>query len=856
MHIHTHIIHPTEAFSAHSPIASTTITTIRSKTKNEGNRSNRSRLYTTRADADTETERDTINIRRKSYGAPVVDSTLLRFISQQKKVPEVFREAAVVIEKTQESKPLEETEPSVVLEPSESNNKNNNNNNSYASEATNDDHNSYDSTTNVIKQKLTGVSKLEETTATATATATEADSSSSWMAQFGSKNVAQLLMANDEIDEALAKTAGDAVERYCVVRTARQRIRRFLKERDTLWASNGKKEESLSRIGPEASLLLYAQKEGSLDDESGLDDNKNYDSTPSYNFEDVLAVMKNYGLKGNDICVLLTHSPNLALRVPSKSFLGKGQIQAETLEETLERSLRGLLMKTLGLRRYDARKILRTCPGLLCVRGSKSAVQVVTIVAKTGVSHKSLARDKNALPVLLSRSPSGLFRLVAFLSSTAVRMPLEQIGPLLRKRVGRELMDALLPVPNTSYSKSNTIANANINANANANINASANANVVNATTCDEKETSLEDDAAAWSRTRFERQERIERTYASMTQTARVLKAQIGTQDLSKVVAAYPQVLLLDAEKQILPVARYLMGGLGIWQNDLSGVLQLYPTLLGTKIDDLERVVSYVLTLGVDEDDLAGIFRAFPGLFALEVKDMEAVVSYLESIGVRDIGAFVTKLPSFLGYSVEKDLKPKWEFLKTVCLQPEFELKEFPAYFSYPFDRVIKTRFNYLAYKGISIRFVSMRIDTVLRFGDVDFATKVALDDDKGEAFRTFANQRGSSSANGAAAQKLKKKRSNNRNRNKNQNKVRRLSENIDNAKDLAELNRVFREPASLRNKSLGNSLPDLKPSRPKGKQKMKNPNQNQQQNQNQQERKQQAKNNNRNPKQGGAGEA
>merc|ERR1711865_1054983 len=94
---------------------------------------------------------------------------------------------------------------------------------------------------------------------------------------------------------------------------------------------------------------------------------------------------------------------------------------------------------------------------------------------------------------------------------------------------------------------------------------------------------------------------------------------------------------------------------------------------------------------------------------------------------------------------------------------PEFEVKEFPAYFSYPFGRVIKTRFNYLAYKGISIRFVSIRIDTVLRFGDIDFAIKVAMDDDDGEAFRNFGSQRASQSThNGAAAlQKLKKKKRN-----------------------------------------------------------------------------------------------
>eukprot|EP00535_Pseudo-nitzschia_heimii_P002544 CAMPEP_0197177252 /NCGR_PEP_ID=MMETSP1423-20130617/2928_1 /TAXON_ID=476441 /ORGANISM="Pseudo-nitzschia heimii, Strain UNC1101" /LENGTH=955 /DNA_ID=CAMNT_0042626775 /DNA_START=269 /DNA_END=3136 /DNA_ORIENTATION=+ len=843
-----------------------------------------------RTDADTETETETISIRRKSYGAPVVDSTLLRFVSQQKQVPGLFREKAF----REEDDDDDEAE---AMAWSSSSGENENSpvvldqrfyEGPIGSSVGNGS--DCDSMTNAIKEKLAeggsffvegqetidddnNEEEEEDNDVLVSKALTDADpETKSWMAQFGCRNVAQLLLSiGDVTDEASARTAGDAVERYCVVRTARRRIRRFLKERDTLWATNSFSGSSSSRSeleslaasdmasSPAASLLLsYAeQRERERLIENGVsvaEDEDGVEATPSYGFGDVVDVMREYGLTGNDICILLTHSPNLALRVPRKSFLREGRTDdAETLEETLERSLKGLLVSTLGLRRYDARKVLRTCPGLLSVRGSKAAVEVVTIMTKLGVSEKSLARDKSSLPVLLSRSPAGLFRLVAFLSSAAIRMPLEQIGPLLRRRVGRDLMDALLPVPNTSYSKMLPNAGATnagaVAVNATSSVATQTDASAAEASG---EETSLEDDAFAWRRTRIERQERIERTYGAMMQTAVILKAQIGTQDLSKVVSAYPNVLLLDAEKQILPVARYLMGGLGIWQNDLSGVLQLYPTLLGTKIEDLERVVSYALSLGVDEDDLAGIFRAFPGLFAMNVEDMEGVVSYLKSIGVDDVGAFVTKLPPVLGYSVEQEIRPKWEFLKTVCLQPEYELKEFPAYLSYPFERVIKTRFNYLAYKGISIRFVSMRIDTVLRFGDVDFATKVALDDDNGEAFRLFASSRAANGAVAAQQQKMRNKKKKifrtsaasnaggvNEARRNRQNEARaalaaaqRLSEDIDNAKNLAELNRIFREAAPLRNRSLGDSLPSLSPSRPKRKKRRKSKEQQQQQEQ------------------------
>jgi len=455
------------------------------------------------------------------------------------------------------------------------------------------------------------------------------------------------------------------------------------------------------------------------------------------------------------------------LRVPRKSFLSASQVEDtnnnngdvnednnndhdhdddhdESLEETLERSLKGLLQKTLGLRRYDARKVLRQCPTLLTVRGSKSAVQIIKMMTTTGVSTSSLSRDKNGLPTLLSRSPAGLFRLISFLSSTAARMPLNQIGPLLRRKIGRNLLDAVNPVPPLTLSPSTVSSSSSSSSSSLLSTSTSTLVSGDDDKSEDkEEEIEIEDPREIWYRNRAERKVQIERTYGEMTRTSLLLQKQIGTNDLTKVISAYPQVLLLDGEKQILPVARYLMGGLGIWKDDLSSLLQLYPTLLGKTIDALEKVVSYLVDeLGVDEDDLGHIFRSFPVLFSLDIKkDMEPVVTYLKShCNIKDIGSFVTQLPPVLGYSVERELQPKWEFLKQVTLKPEYELNSFPAYFSYPFQRVIKTRFNYLAYKNI-FWFSSNCIDSVLRFGDVDFATKIALDDDDGQSYKAFGSK-------------------------------------------------------------------------------------------------------------------
>jgi hypothetical protein len=90
---------------------------------------------------------------------------------------------------------------------------------------------------------------------------------------------------------------------------------------------------------------------------------------------------------------------------------------------------------------------------------------------------------------------------------------------------------------------------------------------------------------------------------------------------------------------------------------------------------------------------------------------------------------------------VENELVPKFEYLSKVCMDATFQLSTFPAYFSYPLDRKIKARYEYLQdVKRIPSQLLAL--DVILRFGDRDFATRVAHDDDGGAAFVRFVEKR------------------------------------------------------------------------------------------------------------------
>ena len=100
---------------------------------------------------------------------------------------------------------------------------------------------------------------------------------------------------------------------------------------------------------------------------------------------------------------------------------------------------------------------------------------------------------------------------------------------------------------------------------------------------------------------------------------------------------------------------------------------------------------------------------------------------------------YIRRLPPILGYSVERELKPKWEYLTKTGFD-YLDVVDFPAYFSYPFERVIRSRFEFLLVKKTPPK--SLGLDRILRFGDEDFIKIVAKNREAFPEFKAFLRQR------------------------------------------------------------------------------------------------------------------
>ncbi|KAL3799852.1 hypothetical protein ACHAWO_009973 [Cyclotella atomus] len=628
--------------------------------------------------------------RAQKAKAPLVDSTLLRFLSSQKKSGSLvppnsatgqLKSASTYADSLAEEETVAEVEVQSIAPDS------------------------------LMEADLTPTTEIDE--------AQKSIESQSWLSQYNAQKVALKLQALG-VDETTSLNTGKVVQDYVLARVTRRRIRKFLQERDASWEAGNP--------------LPF--------DRSGMKENISPSTTSNYDLDGVLSVMTEYGLTGIDISAIFSHTPSVAMmkarsvkNEASHADFGPDQ-KGFTLAEALESALVGLLGDTLNLRRYDARKVLRACPGLLTSRGSESAQKVVNLMVSLGSSTNAIARDKTALPVLLSRSPALIFRLVAFLSSAQFKVPLSAIGPILRQKQSREMLDAVAPLrkPLTLGNELDETTNKNL--------------------TDSEAESEI---LGYFKLDNTLRKQNIERSYQSMETIANVLRLSAGIRDFRQILSSYPHMFFLNVT-DILHVTNFLKDEAGMTREDVGKAIQSFPTLLEQDVDKMRAVVEQLQILEVEEDALPAMLRSFPATLLLDTeRDVAPVVSFLRDIGIRNIGRFVTRLPPVLGYSVENDLQPKWNFLKEVCQFDYFEVARFPAYFSYPLERVIKMRYNYLKdCKDIPIQFV--RVDDVLRFGDRDFATEIALDDDNGAAFAKYVEENSSASRSTRTRQKNKKR--------------------------------------------------------------------------------------------------
>ena len=170
---------------------------------------------------------------------------------------------------------------------------------------------------------------------------------SSWFTEYNAQNVASKLIGIG-VSVELAMEAGNAVNQYATARTTRQRVRKFLSDRDAIWATtralvNAKGERIDPNDGGGGDLTASLGPVAIQVNTNSLDS--------------VIDLLVNSGLTGKDIASILVHTPSISMMKARHDQNSSESFKGETLENTFNRSYFGVLCGTIKLRKYDARKV-------------------------------------------------------------------------------------------------------------------------------------------------------------------------------------------------------------------------------------------------------------------------------------------------------------------------------------------------------------------------------------------------------------------------------------------------------------------------------------------------------------------
>lgn len=162
---------------------------------------------------------------------------------------------------------------------------------------------------------------------------------------FERQVVTILLNACAQEDESIA--AAQSLRHYATEKTRRESVRKFLQNRDALWKKGYPKDNSTFVKDFESTVLISTTKWCCKE-----------------NVQAVIHALLNAGLSGKDCASVFRHTPSVAFRRVGSRKNNDDPLETttgETIEITLNRVIDVILCGLFKLRRYDARKVRRGC---------------------------------------------------------------------------------------------------------------------------------------------------------------------------------------------------------------------------------------------------------------------------------------------------------------------------------------------------------------------------------------------------------------------------------------------------------------------------------------------------------------
>jgi len=180
-----------------------------------------------------------------------------------------------------------------------------------------------------------------------------------------------------------------------------------------------------------------------------------------------------------------------------------------------------------------------------------------------------------------------------------------------------------------------------------------------------------------------------------------------------------PEVMTLNPDDDLRPVFIFLLREARVAASDIPSFISSCPKLLRCRVKDQLRPTFYYLVrrLGFKDLHLLTCQNSFLLASSVEGK-LIPKLEYIQTMGFsyKEAVKIVTRFPALFGYSIENNLKPKFEYLVHEMGRSVHDLKGFPQYFAFSLEKRIKPRHVFLSQRGIRLP-----LSTMLMTNEVDF---------------------------------------------------------------------------------------------------------------------------------------
>lgn len=179
----------------------------------------------------------------------------------------------------------------------------------------------------------------------------------------------------------------------------------------------------------------------------------------------------------------------------------------------------------------------------------------------------------------------------------------------------------------------------------------------------------------------------------------------LSDSDFPRIAFLCPQLFSPDFDlDETEPVFEFLATDLSASAQESCGLVTRHPQILFSNVEYcLKPTLEYLRQLGVEKLNVPTTLNAH--LLDTRVEKLRAKIRFLRSIGLtyQESATVCTRLPALFGYSIEENLRPKYEYLVEEMERSLEELKAFPQYFGFSLRRRIAPRHLHLKQRNVSV---------------------------------------------------------------------------------------------------------------------------------------------------------